>query len=81
MSGVVITYCKPCGYLKRAQAAAEALGTQLGITPELVPGSGGVYRVTVDGEVVAAKTRQGFPTPDEIVEAVAASTTSAPPKR
>ncbi|AYF73773.1 SelT/SelW/SelH family protein [Nocardia yunnanensis] len=75
MSQVVITYCKPCGYLKRAQAAAEALDTRLGIAPELVPGKGGVYRVTVDGQVVAAKSRQGFPDPDEIVEAVAASLT------
>ncbi|MEV6072329.1 Rdx family protein [Nocardia sp. NPDC052001] len=74
MSEVVITYCAPCGYLKRAQAAAEALGTELGIAPELVPGKGGVYRVTVDGEVVATKSRQGFPTPDAIVAAVVAAT-------
>ncbi|MFE4457102.1 SelT/SelW/SelH family protein [Nocardia tengchongensis] len=73
MSSVVITYCKPCGYLKRAQAAAEALDTQLGVTPELVPGKGGVFRVAVDGNIVAAKSRQGFPGPDDIVQAVAQS--------
>ncbi|MGW4245842.1 SelT/SelW/SelH family protein [Nocardia sp. NPDC004722] len=73
MSAVVITYCKPCGYLKRAQAASEALGAELGITPELVPGSGGVCRVTVDGTVVATKSRQGFPTPESIVAAVSAA--------
>ncbi|MEU1430366.1 SelT/SelW/SelH family protein [Nocardia sp. NPDC005746] len=71
MPAVVITYCKPCGYLKRARAAADALDTELGIAPELVPGSGGVYRVTVDGQTVATKTRQGFPTPEDIVKAVA----------
>ncbi|MEU0502487.1 Rdx family protein [Nocardia sp. NPDC005998] len=73
MSSVVITYCKPCGYLGRAQAAADALGTQLGVTPELVPGKGGVFRVTVDGTIVATKSRQGFPGPAEIVKAVAES--------
>ncbi|UGT43369.1 Rdx family protein [Nocardia yamanashiensis] len=73
MSEVVITYCKPCGYLKHARAAAEALDSRLGIEPVLTPGSGGVYRVTVDGAVVAAKSRQGFPSPDQIVTAVAES--------
>ncbi|GAB0103572.1 hypothetical protein JMUB6875_25450 [Nocardia sp. JMUB6875] len=73
MSDVVITYCKPCGYLKHARAAAEALGTELGVTPELVPGKGGVFRVAVDGTVVAAKSRQGFPGPEQIVKAVAES--------
>ncbi|MEC3954295.1 Rdx family protein [Nocardia sp. CDC153] len=76
MPAVVITYCKPCGYLKRAQAAATALESELGITPELVAGGGGVFRVAVDGTVVAAKSRQGFPGPDEIVHAVSESITS-----
>jgi predicted Rdx family selenoprotein len=38
---------------------------------ELVKGSGGIYLVEVDGKVVARKTSaHGFPTDEEVVEAV-----------
>lgn len=34
-------------------------------------GSGGIFEVSVDGKVVAAKGLMGFPTEQEIVDAVA----------
>lgn len=71
---VTITYCKPCGYLKHAEKAAAALEDELGVVAELVAGKGGIYQVAVDSEVVAKKTRQGFPDPHEICQAVAAAT-------
>jgi selenoprotein W-related protein len=47
------------------------LKEQLDVEPELVPGSGGIFEVEVDGKVVARKTRTGFPDEQEIVDAVA----------
>jgi len=44
MSEVSITYCKPCGYLRRAEDAAAELQKQLGVAATLVPGKGGVSR-------------------------------------
>jgi predicted Rdx family selenoprotein len=47
------------------------LKEQLDVSPELVRGSGGIFKVEVDGGVVAQKTRDGFPDEQEIVDAVA----------
>jgi selenoprotein W-related protein len=38
--------------------------------PELIPGSGGIFEVAVDGKVVAKKGKNGFPTEIEVVDAV-----------
>lgn len=40
---------------------------------KLVRGSGGIFEVAVDGKVVAKKTLDGFPSPEEIVAAVRAA--------
>lgn len=37
---------------------------------DLIPGSGGIFEVAVDGQVVSRKGRSGFPTEDEVVTAV-----------
>jgi selenoprotein W-related protein len=71
MSEVSITYCKPCGYLRRAEDAAAELQKQLGIAATLVPGKGGIFQVQVDGKVVASKRLWHFPDAKEIVTAVA----------
>lgn len=47
------------------------LKEQLDVDAELVPGSGGIFTVEVNGKVVAAKSRQGFPEEQEIADAVA----------
>ena len=47
---------------------------ELGVTAELVQGSGGIYLVEVDGVPVARKTiAAGFPTEAQVVEAVRAA--------
>jgi selenoprotein W-related protein len=71
MPNVSITYCKPCGYLRRAEDAAAELQKQLGIAATLVPGKGGIFEVQVDGNVVAKKRLWHFPDAKEIVAAVA----------
>ncbi|MFT3837226.1 MAG: hypothetical protein QM723_09550 [Myxococcaceae bacterium] len=40
------------------------------IDAEMVPGSGGIFTVSVDGTVVAEKTKMGFPSENEIVDGV-----------
>ena len=40
---------------------------------ELVPGSGGIFEVAVDGKVVAKKGLTGVPSEDDVVKAVGAA--------
>ena len=37
---------------------------------ELIPGSGGIFEVAVDGKVVAKKGPTGFPSEQDVVKAV-----------
>ena len=52
---------------------AAHLKDTLGIDTELVPGSRGVFTVSVAGDVVAKKTYEGFPTPEQCEQAVRAA--------
>jgi predicted Rdx family selenoprotein len=45
----------------------------LGVHAKLVPGGRGVYAVSVNGEVVVKKTLMGFPTEQQVTEAVRAA--------
>lgn len=67
---VTITYCVPCRYLRRAEAARDAIREQFGVTAELVGGKAGVFRVDVDGTEVVSRTVDYFPSTDDIVAAV-----------
>ena len=65
-----ITYCTQCGWLLRAGWMAQELlstfGTELGEVV-LVPGTGGVFEVTVDGASVWERKRVGgFPDAAEV---------------
>ena len=73
MKRVVITYCRPCGYEKRAKAAASDLRRDLGVAATLKAGTGGIFEVRVGGEIVARRTAQHFPDAGEIVAAVSKS--------
>jgi len=64
---VTITYCNSWGYLPRATRAAAELKKALGVEPELVAGSGGIFEVAVDGRVVAKKALTGFPSEQDVV--------------
>ncbi|AII05678.1 selenoprotein W-related protein [Rhodococcus wratislaviensis] len=62
---VAITYCTQCQWLLRAAwMAQELLGTfgqDLGEVA-LVPGTGGIFRITVDDELIWDRKEQGgFP--------------------
>ena len=65
-----ITYCTQCGWLLRAGWMAQELlstfGMELGEVA-LVPGTGGVFEVTVDGASVWERKRDGgFPDAAEL---------------
>ena len=73
MRDVSITYCKPCGYEKRAMDAAAELRKAIDVSAKLVPGKGGIFEVQVGGKVVAKRTQGHFPDAAEIVAAVSAA--------
>ena len=75
MTEVEIEYCVPCGFLNRASDLAEALLSALGEDLErvsLVTGDHGVFRVSVDGEVVFDKDEDDYDV-DEITRQVRAA--------
>ncbi|MCC8970309.1 Rdx family protein [Bradyrhizobium brasilense] len=73
MRNVSITYCRPCGYEKRAKEAAALLRERLGIDATLIPGKGGIFEVKLGDEVVARRAKGHFPDAAEIVAAVTAA--------
>ena len=70
---VEIEYCTQCRWLLRAAWLAQELLTtfeqELGEVA-LVPGTGGVFVVRVDGIVVWDRREQGFPEPTAVKQAV-----------
>jgi selenoprotein W-related protein len=70
MNDVVITYCRPCGYEKRAKVAVSELREHLGVAAALKAGTGGIFEVRVGDEVVTKRTKEHFPDAGEIVAAV-----------
>ncbi|MEA2080789.1 MAG: SelT/SelW/SelH family protein [Pseudomonadota bacterium] len=71
---VAITYCTQCRWLLRAGWMAQELlttfDTELGEVA-LIPGSGGVFDVRVDGELVWSRKVQGrFPESKELKQRV-----------
>jgi len=81
---ISITYCVPCQFTPRAAwTAQELLLTYAdyvsGLT--LVPSGGGVFEVTVNGEVIFSKKTEGrYPEIRELKEAINARLAD-PPKR
>lgn len=63
---VTITYCTKCRFMLRAAWLAQELlatfGDELGEVA-IIPGSGGIFEVTLNGEVIATN-RDGAPMPD-----------------
>jgi selenoprotein W-related protein len=69
---VVITYCLPCNYEPRALATGAKF-KESGAEVDYVKSHGGVFDITVDGELKFSKKQTGrFPT-DEEIDALAKS--------
>lgn len=70
---VLVRYCTQCRWLTRAAWIAQELlttfPTQLDVV--LSPGTGGVFEVTLDDEVIFARADAGrFPEPKELKQAI-----------
>ena len=82
---VTITYCTKCHFLPRAAwVAQELLHTFGDLVAEvaLVPGSGGIFEVGVDGEAVfSTKSHGRFPETRELRELLRDRIEGAPPPR
>ena len=69
---VEIEYCVPCGHLERAIELERMLLGELGArlaAVQLRTGSGGVFKVRVDGEMVLDAQRDGWD-PDRVRDEV-----------
>lgn len=71
---VTIEYCTSWGYLGRAVALTRTLLNEHTNTiekVEIVPGSGGIYDVKLDGEMIFSKTELSrYPEKDEIEDII-----------
>lgn len=71
---VEIEYCSQCRFVLRASWQAQELlftfGDALGEVA-LIPGSGGIFEVRLNGEVIWNKKQQGrFPEPKEVKQLI-----------
>lgn len=72
MVSIEIEYCVPCGHLPRAQKLQEQILETYGQAVDgvrLKTGDGGVFRVSVDGELIFDKAEDPYD-PDAILEAI-----------
>ncbi len=66
---IKIKYCSSWNFEPKAASLAKAIKDATGEKAELVAGSGGVFEVTQDGEMLFSKREQGrFPEPNEVIE-------------
>ena len=73
---ITIEYCQRWNYKPRASRLEDELKQKFGadIRVELIAGSGGVFEVTVDGNLVFSKSQLGrFPDEGEIVKLLSAA--------
>ena len=68
--GVIITYCVECEYLPLAGRLANRIEAELGITPVLTEGHGGIFAVRVGDKEVFNNLKQGgyVPSDPQIIE-------------
>src|SRR3989337_10247 len=56
---IPITYCVVGNYLPRATSLAAEISRKLGVQPELIKGSNGVFDVAADGSLIFSQHSQG----------------------
>ena len=62
-----IHYCTEWDYKPNAVSLADEIGKAFDVHVNLVPGSGGIFNVIVDGDVIFSKFKTGrFPKPGEV---------------
>lgn len=69
MARITIEFCQPCNYEPKAASVALKIKEALGLLPELIASSGGVFEVSLDGELVYSKAASGeFPNTTKLIE-------------
>ncbi|MBI3915436.1 MAG: SelT/SelW/SelH family protein [Betaproteobacteria bacterium] len=57
--------------MPQATSLAAEISAKLGVQPELIRGTDGVFDVVADGKLIFSKHRaRRFPDPDEVVQAL-----------
>ena len=68
---ISIEYCMQWNYEPRALSLRDALNERFGYMAELIESGGGVFEVTVNGDLIFSKKQLGrFPEHDEIINLV-----------
>ncbi len=50
---------------------AELIEEEIGVKPEMIEGSGGIFDVKVDGKMIFSKHKEGrFPEPYEVINQI-----------
>lgn len=70
---IQIAYCVECSMAPLATKLAKAIEQRFGLEPELVEAHGGVYRITVNGDVVYDNLERGglLPSDTDVFAAIA----------
>ena len=70
---IKITYCSVWNYQPRAAGLADLIKKETGITPELIPGSNGIYDIKADNAMLYSKHETGnFPDEADIIDRIQA---------
>jgi selT/selW/selH-like putative selenoprotein len=71
-TNIKITYCTECHYAPLAQKLAEAIKQKFGLAAQLEAGHGGIYQISLEGQVIYNNLEQGgrLPTTEEILQAI-----------
>ena len=68
---VSIEYCTSWGYLNQALSLRESIEKQFGIKAELIKGTGGVFEVSVNDNLLYSKKDLGrFPNENEVEDLI-----------
>ena len=68
---ITIEYCAAWNYLPRATSLVEKMKEDLNLSAELIKSDGGVYEITMNGELIYSKRKTGvFPEESEIIDKV-----------
>jgi len=68
---VSIQYCTSWGYLNQALSLRESIEKQFGIKAELIKGTGGVFEVSVNDNLLYSKKDLGrFPNENEVEDLI-----------
>ena len=68
-----LEYCGAWNYLPRAASLAEKIKNQLSLETNIIRGSGGVFEITLNGQLLYSKKATGeFPSDAQAIELIKA---------